>query len=692
MGKAVALLLPLALNFVLPGAGTIASTLFSGAGVFTSTQFLIAQGIRGALQIGIGAAFSSATKSKQDLSNTTALPLIEGVGVSLPARETTNYRELVYGRIKKSGTVLFETSRSSGVLSNGDTETARDAFLHQIIGVAAHEIDGFEKFYIDNRELTIDSNGWVQNSLYTKNTDTFTPKGVSGVNAAFTSDDATGSGTAASIYINYAHSEALNTIKAGDYVTISGFADAAYNGSFPISSIATHDSGSATRVNYTTDSTITTSPISQTGVSFQIAGITYKGGIAYAHDNEGHGLNAGDKLFLFDAKPIEFELDNGKVESKESDNTFSYIPDGVPSVSTTNSGVFKRMNGTNQRLVQIQAFKGSDSQDLSSEPKIQEFLAGQFVSTDRFKGIACIYARFFDAGEFRQTPQLSALIRGKKVYDYRDGSLGFSRNFALCLFDYLTWKGTDANEPFSLGLNYNNGALTSTRLDLSYWRRAADICDEQVQKADGSYLRRYTMDGTLQMGEFYSNHVTDMLNNCGGAITRVSGKYRLHVAAYELPVHNIDEKWLVDDVSISIVNDRQDLVNTLTGVFIDDEQNYKGNDTPIYTDTQGVIDDGEVFKDDIKFKFLHDTEYAQRMLKLYTKLRRRKMTVQLPLAGQGLRLAVNDNVSLNLPYLSFSDKIFKVDSIRMDMAAGNLQATLVEDKPEYYEWDFSVDL
>ena len=60
-------------------------------------------------------------------------------------------------------------------------------------------------------------------------------------------------------------------------------------------------------------------------------------------------------------------------------------------------------------------------------------------SSHRLNGIAYLYVRLQYSQEvFAQgIPNISAVVRGKKLYDPRDGSTAYSTNAALCVRDYL---------------------------------------------------------------------------------------------------------------------------------------------------------------------------------------------------------------------------------------------------------------
>ena len=63
-------------------------------------------------------------------------------------------------------------------------------------------------------------------------------------------------------------------------------------------------------------------------------------------------------------------------------------------------------------------------------------------------------------------PDISVLLKGKKLYDPRTGVTAWSNNPALVIYDYLTSPmcGVDPDD-----------------LPLSHYITAANVCDEQIQ-------------------------------------------------------------------------------------------------------------------------------------------------------------------------------------------------------------------
>lgn len=611
-------------------------------------------------------------------------------GVKTSDRNSVGFREIIYGQTRKAGTVVFEKLSSAGNNNNGDSKTGRDSYLHEIIVFATHECQEFVGFYLDDELLDVDSDGWVLNPRYTSNTDTFTPVGMTGYAAACTSASATGSGTSATIYINVAFATAQTVMGAGDLVKIAGFSDSAYNGQFVITSIASASAGAATQVNYTTDSTITTTTISQTNCTLDISAIGYRGTTAYAYVGGGHGLSSADNIFLYDASPDLFNVDEGVVLAVPTSRTFTYTFTGSPS-QTSPSGTVERRNGDTECLVNIQGFLGAAGQDVYSSSAVQDLIPDVLVSTDNFKGLCLAYVRFYNSAEFTQSPQLTAEIKGAKVYDPRDGGLAYTSNAALVIMDYLHRKiGENEDSPIGVGLQYNTLANTSDDIDLDSFSDGADICDEQIYLSDGSQAFRYTINGVINLGEQPVDTLSLMIPCIQGAITYYDFKVKIHPAAYEPAIHNIDETWLIGSVSVEIDNDKQNLSNTIRAILNDEAQNYYPDDMPKYQDAAALAEDNnEVLVEDLQLGFVKEVERAQRLSKLYLKQRRQRKMLKLQLNSKGCMVAPYDTVNFSYSRWGWQNRVYKVLTVSEGLLNEGVSVTMREESPSLYDWDAS---
>lgn len=691
MPAAIPLLGSLATSAAFGAVFASATTAFTIGG-FAITNGLIGQALGGIVSLGLSSLTSPKAKSVSGGSSGGSdvnYPFLNN-GTKTNVRNTIAFMELAYGQVRKSGTIIFEAISSSGTDNLGAVKSGLAVYLNQLIVFAAHECDSFVGLYLDDQLLTIDANGWVTNAAYSSNSDTFTTKPATSFSALGDAQTATGSGTSASITIATAYATATGLIGIGDLVTIAGIANSAYNGSFVITSIASSNAGLSTQINYTTDTTITSTGLSQASLTVKINQIGYRGTTAYMYDSTNHGLIAGDTVYVSLASPAIFNVDRGSVLSVPSVRTFTYV---VPSTPTqvSISGQYQRRNGTDEYLVNIVKFTGAPGQTIGGSSLITTLLPGQFVSTDVGNGLCCAFVRFYNSAKFSSQPQLTAEIKGAKCYDPRSGARAWSNNAAIVIMDYLTRTIGNTNTPVSLGLNYNNVANTSTDLDLTNFSQAANICDEQVQLLDSTYDARYTIDGAVSLGDNPIDILSLMVPSTGGIFTYFDWKAKLFPAEYSASTAYIDQKWMTSSLQLVATNDAQTLTNTVRGIFNDQAQKYYSSDIPVYTDATALIqDNNKVFPEDLQLPYVKNTEKAQRLAKLYLKQKRaarNQFTVKLN--PSGATLAPYDTVTVNYPRLAINSQTFKVLGHTEGLLGEGVSVILRPEDPAYYSWSAS---
>lgn len=123
-----------------------------------------------------------------------------------------------------------------------------------------------------------------------------------------------------------------------------------------------------------------------------------------------------------------------------------------------------RLNG---RWVSIERFTGTDNQPASAAAvsAIDNWTIDHKLSGLSYAYIVCQMPD--QQSVWQGEPQITARIRGRKVYDPRTGLTEFSDNPALCLMDYLT------NSRYGKGLPYS-------RLDEASFIATANLCGDLV--------------------------------------------------------------------------------------------------------------------------------------------------------------------------------------------------------------------
>lgn len=127
--------------------GFSTTTLFGGAAIslFGGAVVISTASVVGSLVL--WAVTSWATKAMSPKFDTGAF---ESQGLLVNAREAAGPQHFVYGEVRKGGTVSFY-----------ETTGTDNKFLHQIIVLAGHEINSIQQIYINDENVTLDSNGFV---------------------------------------------------------------------------------------------------------------------------------------------------------------------------------------------------------------------------------------------------------------------------------------------------------------------------------------------------------------------------------------------------------------------------------------------------------------------------------------------------------------------------------------------------
>ena len=141
---------------------------------------------------------------------------------------------------------------------------------------------------------------------------------------------------------------------------------------------------------------------------------------------------------------------------------------------------------------------------------------------------AYIYVRLkYDTDQFAQgLPNISTVVRGKKVYNPVTATTAWSQNPALCVFDYLKDTKYGLSESAS---NVNTTALIA----------AQSLCDETVNLSGSGTQQRYVLDGVVDTANSRKDNIEAMLSSMGGKLIYSGGEYFIVGADYVTPtVHS----------------------------------------------------------------------------------------------------------------------------------------------------------
>ena len=292
----------------------------------------------------------------------------------------------------------------------------------------------------------------------------------------------------------------------------------------------------------------------------------------------------------------------------------------------------------------------------------------------RLRGIPYVYVRMqWNPDVYPNgTPNVSAVVRGKKVYDPRSGVTAWSANAALCARDYLTSDygfHCDADE-----------------INDDYWEAAASVCDESVTLSGGGTQKRYTVNGVLDTAATPLDNLNALVASMAGAVTYVQGQFRGYAGAYDAAVGDITLDMVVDGFDVAVGASRSESFNRVQGTYLDPTKNWQPTDFPPVTNAYyETLDGGEAIAKDVVLTLTNHPEAAQRIAKVLLEQGRQGLQLDLKLNHKALQFAVWDVVRFTNPALGWDAKPFRIKSLQAD-GVGAFTVSLQEESAASYEW------
>ncbi len=303
----------------------------------------------------------------------------------------------------------------------------------------------------------------------------------------------------------------------------------------------------------------------------------------------------------------------------------------------------------------------------------------------------------YDQDKFAQgLPNISTVIRGKKVYDaqkdstspYYESSLGvstqrennsatwqWSQNPALCIRDYLV------DVRYGLGESVDN--ILRSSIDT-----ATDVCNETITLSDTTSQVRYTMDGVIDTGNSIKANIENMTGAMIGRLVYSGGKFELHAGKYVAPTVTIDESMIIGEISVQTKQSRRNAYNGVKGVFLSETDNYILADYPAQISSTYAAQDGDPIYLDMPLPYTVNNIRAQRLAKLALQRSRQQEAITIPCNLNALKFKIGDNISVTNTRLGYSGKVFEVVGYSMGFSADQMVVNVeaIETAASIWDW------
>lgn len=356
----------------------------------------------------------------------------------------------------------------------------------------------------------------------------------------------------------------------------------------------------------------------------------------------------------------------------------------------SNTGVGRYMNITYRRetgraLVRVKKFVGSASGHTDSDLNTDS--GGQWTNNHLGKGVPRLHIRLeYDNDVFGpiSVPNFSAIVRGKKVFDWVALNTTWSQNSARCCADYIT---------SSMGFNTPIGEIVS-----SFMITAQNVCDEDVTLTTAGTQKRYTCNGVIFTDANRRDNLEQILLSMAGNANPASGNWIIRAGAYVTPTLTLDDSDLANSRStVQPISDRSSLYNGVTGRYINSTvQGLYQSDTfkPYSSATYIAQDGGEIIDTEITLALVDDNERAQRIAKLLLFKHRQPLVYIAQWSMAAYELQAGDTCRVKSARYGWTaidsgqGKVFLVLDRQLNLD-GTIVLTMQEEASAIYAWNFS---
>lgn len=339
--------------------------------------------------------------------------------------------------------------------------------------------------------------------------------------------------------------------------------------------------------------------------------------------------------------------------------------------------------GTGKWAGFTQVTKHLGTADQAADAALMTAAPEKWTADHRLRGHAYIYARLSRSRTlFPSVPNISAMVKGLKLYDSRSTLTAWGANASLCIAAYL-------NNP-----TWGLGAAYGTEIDTTLLSAAASVDDEDVNLAAGGTEDRYTCNGVIDTSLEPQAILEKLLTSNAGRMVYIGGKWRLRSGAYITPGITLDEGDARDTISVKTRRPRDSVFNAVKGLYLSPDNKWQAADFPAVTSATYLAEDnGERIWENIDLPFTKSPATAQRIAKIVLERVRRQVSMAYRASTTAYRVEPPETLMLTNTILGYSSKVFEVMELKLTPATDpdgvpiiEVQLALEETDSAVYTW------
>lgn len=175
-------------------------------------------------------------------------------------------------------------------------------------------------------------------------------------------------------------------------------------------------------------------------------------------------------------------------------------------------------------------------------------------------------------------PTTTFQVQGKKLYDPRTGTTGYSKNVALAIYDYLCSK--------EYGLGCDPAEVNSAS-----FIAAANACEDSIPLKAGGSEYRYQINGAFSLESDPQDILARLAEAMAGYISYSQGQWYLIPGVWQSPSIYLNEDDLRAPVQAQFLRQKRDLCNAVRGTFFAASRKFQKCDFPAVVHPEHVLDD-----------------------------------------------------------------------------------------------------
>ena len=290
-------------------------------------------------------------------------------------------------------------------------------------------------------------------------------------------------------------------------------------------------------------------------------------------------------------------------------------------------------------------------------------------------------------------PLITAIVRGKKIYDPRlDTTAGGSGSHRTA--DPSTWAWSQ--NPSLIARDYITSDAgfgeAHSSIDDAAVMTAANICDESVQVASVTYEDRYVCDGVLYTSEDRLTNLQAIASSMAGTCVYSGGKWIIRAGAYVSPVMSLDDDSIAPgSIELMTETPQRDVFNAVRGKIIDPDRKWQEVDFPPYESATYATEDGETIWTDIILPMTNHAGRAQMIGKQILHRSRQALAFKATHFLEAARLQPGDTANLSIEFFGWTNKVFRVVDRKLRFPSG-VEITWQEEASAVYSWAYTEAL